>query len=422
MHSVVKGDSAGRLAATLYERIVAGDDLDLALNQARIMIDQLQGIDLRRSWDWALPYLRVKVSPDQVLGKAPIVFRLDAEAGQVDEFRTSALFVGAVTERRRFLEMLQPDRAGKSNLIVVSGERGIGKTTLILRCLDWMARRGRLLKYVDLASHERFDVISFLRLLCSGDSHSLISKPLPLEAMSRFYQTLNAVTAGANSSDSSEVDAFPVFPQWASPDGRARLLPSDSRSEDAIGDLLRVFLLALKNVPAAARREMATAVESTDSAAAANILADQRSFLIVIDSLGVDSLETSGFRAIVVPQLLIPIARGDTANLLVVLIAGTSDLLSLGLDPLRQLADRLELSAYACRDFESLAREYFDRLSSLPGNRTKGVTEKDWAEVVSQVEKHLVAKNTAWRPEILHLLSRLLLANREDQHASEGEK
>ena len=140
MHSVVKGDSAGRLAATLYERIVAGDDLDLALNQARIMIDQLQGIDLRRSWDWALPYLRVKVSPDQVLGKAPIVFRLDAEAGQVDEFRTSALFVGAVTERRHFLEMLQPDRAGKSNLIVVSGERGIGKTTLILRCLDWMAK------------------------------------------------------------------------------------------------------------------------------------------------------------------------------------------------------------------------------------------------------------------------------------------
>ena len=240
--------------------------------------------------------------------------------------------------------------------------------------------------------------------------------------MSRFYQTLNAVTAGANSSDSSEVDAFPVFPQWASPDGRARLLPSDSRSEDAIGDLLRVFLLALKNVPAAARREMATAVESTDRRRRGEY--PRRSAVFpdcdrLVGCRFIGNLGLSGDRPSAVAD---PDRQGDTANLLVVLIAGTSDLLSLGLDPLRQLADRLELSAYACRDFESLAREYFDRLSSLPGNRTKGVTEKDWAEVVSQVEKHLVAKNTAWRPEILHLLSRLLLANREDQHASEGEK
>jgi CHAT domain len=414
MHSAVKGDSAGYLAARLYEGILAEDDLDVALNQARITVDQHRGVDSSRVWDWALPYLRVTVSPDQVLGMAPVISRLKSEATQVNEFRNSANLVGQVDQRRQFLSSMQLDRIGKSNLVLVTGERNVGKTALICRCLEWMARRGRPLKYVRLGAGERVDALGLLRAICQGRSDSLIDRPLPLEAMTGFYQVLNATLAGADSSLSSQVAEFPVEPRWDDLNGKARLLPTSSRSGDSVEPLFRAFSHALESVPASARKEMAKSLEPRDSAASARVLADQRPFLIVIDGLSLDSVDVYIFRLIFVPRLLRPIASGISANVLFILSVDERDLDPLGLAPLSQFASRVDVHPHSADEFDSLAELYFDKLESLPENRTKNLARGHWADVTKVVGQHMRAKGSVWKPEVLDFLWKMVFLGTEN--------
>ncbi len=62
MHSAIRGETAGRLAGSLYKAFLEGRSIDLALTDARGDADILKGNDPTREWDWAIPYLALSAS------------------------------------------------------------------------------------------------------------------------------------------------------------------------------------------------------------------------------------------------------------------------------------------------------------------------------------------------------------------------
>lgn len=406
MHGAVKGDSAGYLAAELYDQVIKGIDLDVALTWARIEVDRHRGVDSSRVWDWVLPYLRVTVSPDQVLGMAPIVRRLKTETELVEQFRETCTFVNRVEERRHFLNIVQSDPERMTNLVLVNGRKGVGKSGLICYCLKWAAIRGRLVKYVELDPEARDDDLGLLRLICEGESDSLIDKPLPHEAMSRFYQTLNAVLAGADSGKPSEVDTFPKEAEWYDGRGNTRKLPDKGRAADPVGDLFRAFHKALEGVPAAARRELAAKLEldPVDKAAAERVLADDRPFLIVIDQVSRRSWDPVRSKGGEDPSLLRPIAEGLQANVLVVLGVKREDYDDLGLGTFRRAAIAVELKPFSPEEFERLAQEYFDKLVAQPQYSVLDLDPAEWTDQITSTVQRFRNKPKTWNPDLFMLL------------------
>jgi len=405
MHGAVKGDSAGVLAAEFYDKVISGTDLDVALSLARIEVDRHRKADSNRVWDWALPYLRVVVPPDQVLGMAPLVSQLDSDASLVEEFFNSRLFVDRVDERRLFLDSVQYDPQRKTNLLVVKGPAQVGKTELICWCLKWAATRGRLIKYVRLDPEKSVDELGLLRRICEGDLVSLIHKRLPDKAMSVFYQTLNAVLSGADSGNPSEVAALPAKPMWDDEDRNPRMLPAKGRAVDPVGDLFGAFLKALEDVPRAARIEVAASLAGKDDAAAARVLADQRPFLIVIDQV-CQSAVARTFQGIMIRTLLRPIAAGLPANVLVVLVVEQSDYEPLGLKKLGLAAIPVDLEPFCPEVFESLAQEYFNKLVALPEYNARKLDPLKWIKRITEIGKQYKDDGQNWNPDLLWWLVR----------------
>jgi hypothetical protein len=344
------------------------------------------------------------VSPDQVLGMAPIVGRLKTKAELVNEFRETCTFVNRVEERRHFLNVVQSDPERKTNLVLVNGSKGVGKSGLICYCLEWAASRGRLVKYVELDPEERVDDLGVLRLICEGESDSLIDKPLPHEAMSRFYQTLNTVLAGADSGKPAEVDNFPTNAEWYDDRGNIRKLPDRGRAADPVGDLFRAFYKAIEDVPAMARRELAANLDSIDKTAAERVLADDRPFLIVIDQVSRRSWDPVRSKGGEDPSLLRPIAEGLQANVLVVLGVKREDYDDLGLATFRRAVTTVELKPFSPDEFERLAQEYFNKLVAQPQYSVLNLDPAEWTDQVTSTAQRIKRKSRTWNPDLFMVL------------------
>jgi hypothetical protein len=411
MHAAVRGTTAGRLAGELYRALARGDSLDLALTRARNKADILKSNDPRREWDWALPYLRLAVLPEQVLPVARAVPEfLQKKLVQVPCFEANAYFVDRVTQHREFLHCVQPDEARTSNLVLITGAKEIGKTHLIRSCLQLAARRGRLVKYVELDPAAPLDFLGVLRLICEGDDWSPIAAPLPAQALERFYQTLNALLRSKDPGDPGVIEAQPKQVKW-------RPLPVDG-VEDQVEIVFRSFLEALQAVPARARDDRARELtQHGDLDQAAQCRNDKRPFLLVLDQIAARtrsagagpapwSIDGKLFTDYLVPYLIRPFARGRVPDVLLVLGVTESAVKPFGLDKdsLGLVPTTIPVGALAADQFQKLAEEYFQKRKVEEVLRSKNCDPTLWRGPVAQLAELFKQMRRTWSPmDILSL-------------------
>src|SRR5262249_12104960 len=134
MHGAVRGETAGKLAGALYRALIKGESLDMALSEACRDADTRKGSDPQREWDWAQPYLRLRVPPEDVL---PVAFVPEQWREVIDDariFEKNLLFLNRAHERDDLMKLLRGDSKSTRNVVLVEGEGKIGKTRLICWC------------------------------------------------------------------------------------------------------------------------------------------------------------------------------------------------------------------------------------------------------------------------------------------------
>jgi hypothetical protein len=411
MHAAVRGTTAGRLAGALYQALTAGQRLDLALTRARNQADILKSNDPARAWDWALPYLRVRVAPEHVLPLAPLVPRfLLNKLEQIPSFKTNAYFVDRVPQHQDLLKKAQQDPERAGNLLLVTGARAIGKTQLIRCCLEAAVRRGRLAKYVELVDPDKpLEFLDVLQRICEGKDGGLIDSPLPEAAVKRFYQVLNALHQGLNPGDKGVVESQPGVVECQE-DGRWRRLPVKGTvrgEEEQVEFVFKSFLEALRAVPAQARSERARQLEEHDLPAdAAQARTDKRPFLLVLDQLAIEDLHPASltlvvdlFRKYLVPKLIKPFAAGGLKDVLLVLGVVESAITPLGLDAgpksLGLVPPTIQVGMLAASEFKQLAEEYFLKRDIEKALQEKNQDPGAWRQFVNALGVSIGAQ---WSP------------------------
>jgi hypothetical protein len=402
MHAAVRGTTAGKLAGELYEALANGESLDLALTRARNKADVLKSNDPAREWDWSLPYLRLSVLPEQVLPIARSVPKsLEKEIDLVPCFKPNEYFVDRVTPHRELLRHVQPDPNRQSNMLLITGPREVGKSQLIRSCLEIAARRGRLVKYVELDPAVPLDLLGFLRLICEGDVWSPIAGPLPRQAMKRFYQTLNTLLQGKDPRDPGVIEAQSEIVKWGP-------LPVNG-VEDQLEHIFGSFTQALRDVPAKARVERAEKLEGLGLHDQAELCRrDRRPFLLVLDQLAVRdpawasapsawNVDRRLFTDHLVPHLIRPIAAGAVPEVVLLVGVTESAVSAFGLDArsLRLSPTTIPVDALAPANFGELALEYCTKRKIEEAIRGRNGDPTSWRDFVTLVG---AMRRTTWRP------------------------
>ncbi len=404
MHAAIRGDTAGQLSGALYRAILDGEALDVALTTARNRIDQLKGNDPARGWDWALPYLRVSVPPDQVLRMARELPLCVEQAASVSAFRNNGLFVDRVDERRKFLNAVQHDPKRSNQLLLIRGENLVGKTDLIRCCLMPAARRGRLIKHVELDPERGESFMGILRLFCQGVDDTLIGNPLPEVAMTKFYQTLNCLLDGQDPRDAGRLATYPTAAEWTR-GGRLRQFPDEGGDQEQVKLLFAAFREALARVPLAAREDLARALrEQNEEDSAAQVLADDRPFLIVLDQVSLSGINYDTFTKFLAPFLFKPFALGQVKGLVLVVAVKEEDYDTLTLK-MNLAPEPIDLPKIEPEKFESLALEFFQKLCSLPKYRTRNVDHDRWKGNVKNLAESYKSRSEYWSPWVLKAMA-----------------
>jgi hypothetical protein len=416
MHAAVRGKTAGRLAGKLYEALSNGHRLDLALTYARNQSDILKSNNKDQKWDWALPYLRLKCLPDQVL-PAPVVPKYLVERlNRVPIFKQNDYFVDRLDLHEQFLEHIQTNQDRASNLLLIVGDKEIGKTQLIRCCLQAVARRGRLVKYVELDPTRPLNFLDVLRLICEGEKVSPISGPLPASALEGFGQTLNALKSGKDPRDKELLAKQPTKARWD--------LQLDKGDEEQVNLIFASFLEALQKIPDKARQERAEELKQRKEFDYAEyVYKDKRPFLLVLDQIAVPekiqdftgaslSLFGKPFKDYIVPQLIGPFARGEgnLGDILLVLGVTRSALEPLGLDAesLHVEPPTIRVPSLPADQFRTLAEEYFEK-RGIEALLKRCNCPIPWRDNVGKMGEAFVKMNRFWSPvEILSLYSLLL--------------
>ena len=196
MQGDIQGDSAAVFAKCFYAELVKGTPVDRAVAESRM---KLMAESSLRHRDWALPCLELAVPPEQV-------FPMEAPAGKSLElldaaaFREINAFVDRSQERRKLREGLER-RNGRPapDVLLISGERQIGKTWVIKCCLQGCAARGHRLVYVDLArtAAPPYSVVDVLRLIRGPrEPGSELLRPHLYPYFWRFNEELNHLLCG----------------------------------------------------------------------------------------------------------------------------------------------------------------------------------------------------------------------------------
>ncbi len=358
MHGAVRGDTAGLFGAAFYQAlIVDGKDIDEAVTEARRKVDQSRGVDAARVWDWTLPYLRRRVLPNQVLGLAANVRRFADLAATSSEYEVAKLLVDRDAERCGFLDLVQPDIERVSPIVIVYGDKDVGKTDLLRSCLLATAIRGRPVKYVNLNGDSRHDGQSLLRVICDGqDDNRLIYKPLPNSAMASFYRVYNALIAGDDPGDPEVLRNHPDIAPW-NRKGALERLSYDGGVQDQVEKLYGAFRNALEALPKCMREQLADELRPPGGEPDPRVLEDRRPCLIVLDQLCVETIHVDPFRNHFVAKLLEVLSGSKSADLVVALVVRKGDMKTLGLDKLK--ASRVAVNDLKITKFRTLAMRFF---------------------------------------------------------------
>ncbi|WZO96076.1 CHAT domain-containing protein [Isosphaeraceae bacterium EP7] len=403
MHAAVRGDAAGQLAGALYRAILDGEPMDVALTTARNKIDQLKGNDPNRGWDWAIPYLRVAVLPDQVLRNAASVQLCVQQADMVAAFKDNFLSIDRVDERGWFLEAIQFE-PNSSKLVMVRGEKLVGKTDMIRCCLMSAARRSRLIKHVELDPKRGESFLSILRLLCEGEDDTLVSKPLPGRAMAKFYQVLNCVLDGNNPRDAQRLAGYPTTAEWMR-DGVLRQLPRNGGDQEQVELLFSAFRESLLEVPHAAREDLAAKLrEQGDEEAAGRVDDDTRPFLLVLDPVSLSGINSDTYSKFLVPYLFKPFALGKLPGLVFAMALQGEDYKTLT-ERMNLKPNPIDVQQIEAEKLVPLATDYLRRLCSLPENLAKEVDHEGWKVMTEGFAASLKKKSARWSPWMLKSLA-----------------
>ena len=411
MHGAVRGDTAGLFGAAFYQAlIVEGKDIDDAVTEARIKVDQSRGVDAARVWDWTLPYLRRRVLPDQVLGLAANVRRFADLAATSSEYEVAKLLVDRDAERCGFLELVQPDSERVSPIVIVYGDKDVGKTDLLRSCLLATAIRGRPVKYVNLNGDSRHDGQSLLRVICDGqDDNRLIYKPLPNSAMASFYRVYNALIAGDDSGDPEVLKKHPDIAPW-NRKGALERLSYDGGVQDQVEKLYGAFRNALEALPKCMREQLADELRPPGGEPDPRVLEDRRPCLIVLDQLCVETIHVDPFRNHFVAKLLEVLSGSKSADLVVALVVRKGDMKTLGLDKLK--ASRVAVNDLKITNFRTLAMRFFYMSTGSKPSSGSNARFRRWKRAVDFFrdgydEDHL----SDWKPIHLKMMWEVTFPN-----------
>lgn len=178
----ILGDAAEKLAGALYTALATRRPLDSALAAARLdlYVDPRFG-DRRR--EWALPSLYLSVDADEVLNiQLDITEDLRRQIETDPVFTEIKNFIDWPKKRRQLWRGVDPytQPGGGRNLLIVSGESSVGKSSLVKWCMEGCAMRGRELLWVSMKDNKAKDFVHVMRLIQVGDETrtSLICRPL----------------------------------------------------------------------------------------------------------------------------------------------------------------------------------------------------------------------------------------------------
>lgn len=373
MQGPVPGASAAFFSGAVYRALVSGDPIDLALTEAR---QQLPAQPDAGQHDWAIPALYLRTRPECVLPLArPIPPALIDEVRNAIEFQHNGLFVDRRVQREDLLGRVQtgpgPHPGG---LIVVRGERRIGKSGLLRYCLEGLALWGYPVKYIDL-TNQPADPLQLLRMIRDG-SRALLDPTLPPGAFATFNRTVNALLGGADPRAPGVLDRYPDADQGA---------PLGGGVESLLDQLFEAFIGAL--------------------CAAAPLAAPDptRPLLLVLDHLterGGGGLQQGVFDT-VLRRLAAPFARRSVPRMVLILGAEGEAEYPLIADALAKFRLNVESMAVTLpnltvNEFVPLAGE-FCRRRNIPGSL--------WGPVVQALAA--VQPPAGWSPAYLERVSGL---------------
>lgn len=388
MHSAIRGETAGRLAGSLYRAFCDGKSIDLALTEARGAADILKSNDPAREWDWAIPYLRLRVLPEEVIPVKFVPLTRRELIGRSKKFDENKFFIDRETHREEFWQSvgINPGRPGKgpsSNVVLIRGKPGIGKTRLMCFCLESAALSGRLLKYVDLSGKESLDWMGVLRQIKDGTKGSQINSPLPGELFAKIDLSLDA-----------------------------------NGPEDQQKEIFSAFRDALWKVPATIRETRVKELEEEGEFAAADqVRRDRRPFLLVLDQIISLADPWTGkreggvipalFKHSLIPELIQPLYARRERDLQLVLAVreegiGPDEFKELGLDALDPSPPAVTLGEIGSDDFAKYAEDYLQRKGIDAVFKKIGMTTEDWkAQIDSRAELLSKRQNKTWSPSYL---------------------
>lgn len=362
----IRGEAACTFADVVYGRLAEGRHLDAAVALAREKVRDRHG-----DADWSRPCLHVWVPPEAVLSLPPAARRAQLQRS----FREVHDFVNREAERRHLWRAVDPLPAVEGaphRLMVVRGPSDIGKTALALWVLEGCALRGRAVRYVDLRRFDRtLRFLDVLHAIRDGEPRGRDARSsLPETAFRRFNQRLNAWFDGVDDT-------------IAEPAGQIadRTVHHESGTDEVINRLLGIEGVDLRLFEAF-RAALATAAGGAP-------------LILVLDHL--DRVLESDFHDWLYPYLLDPIARGEVADVRVVIPITPDRAQRIRLDEHVLPEQVLTLGALPAEDFESLARSFFDH-HGLP------YPEEDLGPAFATKVRAL----GHWKPTMLHELKRVV--------------
>lgn len=377
MQGAVSGKAAALYGQGVYQEIACGQPVDVALARARDRVRARTQQDGLLARDWSLASMTVRAPVDEVL---PIRLGIQmAEWPSVrdmfDRLAKTPLkdFVDRDEHRRKVWGMIASEQDPRSSVLILKGEREIGKTTMLTWCLEACSVRRHHVVYRDCGGSESLDFLELLRYVRTGgtspDFPDRLQRAIqPEAAFSAFNGELNRQLAPD--------DAAPVPPP---PSGEAppdRDYPLRPEHEHTIPKLAASFVESLKQA------------------------AQGAALTVAIDNLG--GVDPSHFRKYIVPYVLTPIAGGLPVNLHVVLAVTEEQYedRQLGLARLAYEPRTLEvkLDRFAERDFPALAADF------LTTYKDSG----DTAALISALERMITEP---WKPTTLGHLRGLIQAS-----------
>ncbi|MCA0374281.1 MAG: CHAT domain-containing protein [Gemmatimonadetes bacterium] len=326
MQHDVAGRAAALFAEALYSALADGAPIDSALVRGRKRIgDDLGFADA----NWALPVCTLNVPPDEVLPQPQAV---GTAVLPDDAMRT---YVGRRMERRAVAAAV----AGAGQVVrFVAGESEMGKSTMARLVAEWRLLLGHRVVLLDCAQATGgvLDALAFMRHLRGANVDGGPLRPNLYADFALFNDTANAAVANRPRE---------AVPATGIDDGKP--LDRAHFAERGWEQLGAAFIEGLRTASAT------------------------QPLTLVIDHLARNNagVDVDDFRQHIVPQLLLPLHRGDAPNVSVVICGSDAQFDACGLRALREASRAVaQLGEFLRVDWELLAREFAIR-ADIPAHK-----------------------------------------------------